>query len=68
MAKILVTSKQCGYCKPAKDKLKRAGVKFRAVDIESAEGKRIDKKHNLTSVPSMIIDGKKVPNVKKWFD
>ena len=65
--KVLDTGKWCGYCPEIKKQLKRKGVIFKAVDIDSKKGKELDKKHNILHVPTMIINGKKVSNPKKWL-
>ena len=65
--KILITMNNCGACPEAKKLLKKEGVSFKAVDIDSSEGIRLAKQYNITYVPVMIIDGKKVSSVEKWF-
>ena len=64
--KILVTMKNCGACPEAKKLLKKEGVRFKAVDVDSSEGKTLAKKHKITVVPVMIIDGKKTGDVRNW--
>ncbi len=65
--RLLITAKWCGGCSDVKKALKREGIKFKAVDIDSKEGKRIDSKHRILHVPTMIINGKHVTNPEKWL-
>ena len=58
--------KNCGACPEAKKLLREEGVRFRAVDIDSAEGKTLTRKYNISVVPVMIIDGKKTGDLRKW--
>lgn len=67
MGKILVTADYCGGCAAAKIMLKKRGIKFKAIDVDSNEGKKLDKKHHFQHVPVMVINGKKVTDPNKWF-
>lgn len=64
--KLLITMKNCSACPEAKKLLKKEGIKFRAVDVNSPEGEALSKKHKISVVPVMIIDGKKTGDVRKW--
>ncbi|MFH1836017.1 MAG: glutaredoxin domain-containing protein [Methanobacteriota archaeon] len=67
MAKILLTSNYCGGCAEAKKMLKKEGIKYREVEADSPEGEKLAKKHKLEYVPAMIINGKVVHDIDKWF-
>lgn len=65
--KILFTSKECGACPPMKKLLKKAGVKFKEVSVDTTRGDKLADKHKVERLPSMVIDGKLVEDTNKWF-
>ena len=67
MSKILITSKHCPGCSQAKKLLKKKGIKFREMSADTKKGDKFCDKHNIRSVPTMIIDGKRTDNIDKWF-
>jgi len=65
--RVLVTQKGCGACPEAKTELKKAGIRFKAVDIDSTEGQKLQRKFKFEYVPAMVINGRQVHDIEKWF-
>jgi glutaredoxin len=57
---IIVTTKTCPYCPPAKNlwrELKKEhNFEYEEVDASTPEGQKLAKKFNIRSVPTTIID------------
>jgi len=56
---ILLYSKKCIPCFLLKNELKKLGIKFKEIDVESEEGRKLVKKLGIKGVPA-IIDNEKV--------
>ena len=61
------SSKHCAPCKPVEDMLKRVNISMFGkklmidkVDIEEKGGMELSKKHNVTSLPTLIISEKRL--------
>jgi len=65
--KILITSKYCGGCAEAKRELKAHGIRFTEVSADTKSGEKLADKFHIMAVPTMIIDGKKTDDMRKWF-
>jgi len=65
--KLLFTSKRCPPCRPMKERLRKEGVKFKEIDVDTPEGSKLADKYNVRMLPSMVIDGKLEEDLDKWF-
>ncbi len=57
---IVLSSEKCVPCKLLKEELKRKGIDFIEVDIETSNGREIARKYGIIGVPAIIRDGKVV--------
>ena len=56
MASVIVLSAAwCEPCKALKERLRKAGVSFRVVDIDTPDGKRLGNKLGVRSIPAVFI-------------
>lgn len=65
--KVLMTSKYCGGCAEAKRELKKRGIKFTEISADTDRGQKLADRLGIRMVPTMIIDGKKTDDMRKWF-
>ena len=64
--KILFTSKYCGACSEIKKILKKNKVKYKEISVDTEKGGKLADKNSIKLLPTMMIDGKKVP-INKWL-
>ena len=64
---IFFSSKYCVPCKPVEEMLKRINLSMfgkklmiNKIDIEEKGGMELSKKHNITTLPTLIISDKKL--------
>jgi len=57
MKPILYTSKNCVFCGPVKKKLKKKGIDFKEVSIDTREGKKMASKKGIKVVPTLEVEG-----------
>ena len=55
---IVLSSEKCVPCKLLKEELKRKGIDFIEVDIETSDGMELAKKYGIMGVPAIISNGK----------
>lgn len=66
--RLLLTADWCGACSSVKEILRKRNIKFKEVNVDSKRGKELADKMGIAAVPTMIINGKNVSDVKKWFE
>ena len=49
-----------------KKMLRKEGIEFEEVSVDTKSGEKLADKHNVSEIPTMIIDGKLVNDVRKW--
>ena len=56
MAGVVVFSATwCSPCKDLKERIRKAGVPFRVVDVDAPEGERLSNKLGVRSIPAVFI-------------
>jgi len=68
MVKILFTSEYCGPCHEIKRILKKKGIKFKEISVDTPEGAALADKYNIRAIPAMVKDGKILEPVDRWFE
>lgn len=52
---VMLTADWCGYCRKQQSDFERANVRYRAIDYDTAEGKRVGQALGVRSVPATVI-------------
>lgn len=52
--RLLFTSRDCGFCADAKDKLKKSGVSFKEVSVDTKKGMELADKLKIEYVPHLV--------------